>query len=80
MPTIKPKSPMAEPKISMMRILTNNDEFAASANAAPEPTIPTDIPQNKLTKPTDKPEPNITYPASQQASRVSRFVEISFHL
>ena len=30
---------MALPKISTMRILTNNAEFAASASAAPDPKI-----------------------------------------
>ncbi|KAI9577518.1 hypothetical protein GQX74_004980 [Glossina fuscipes] len=38
----------------------DNIEFAASAKAAPEPTTPTETPQNKLTKPTAKPAPNIT--------------------
>ena len=40
MPMIIPNSPMAEAKISMIRILTNSAGFAASAKAAPEPTIP----------------------------------------
>lgn len=44
MPTIKPNRPIAEPKISTMRILTNSAELAASARAAPDPTIPTAIP------------------------------------
>uniref|UniRef100_A0A1B0A8P1 Uncharacterized protein n=1 Tax=Glossina pallidipes TaxID=7398 RepID=A0A1B0A8P1_GLOPL len=60
MPTIKPKRPIAEPKISTIKIFTNKTEFAASAKAAPEPTTPTETPQNKLTKPTAKPAPNIT--------------------
>lgn len=50
---------MAEPKISTIRILTKRAEFAASERAAPEPTMPTAIPQNKLTRPTAKPAPNI---------------------
>jgi hypothetical protein len=33
-----PNSPMALPKISMMRILTKREELAASATAAPDPT------------------------------------------
>ncbi len=41
-----------------MRIRTNKDEFCASAKAAPDPTRPTHIPQNKLHKPTVKPAPN----------------------
>ncbi|CAF4347861.1 unnamed protein product, partial [Rotaria magnacalcarata] len=44
--------------ISMIRIRTNNDEFCASAKAAPDPTRPTQTPQNKLHRPTDKPAPN----------------------
>jgi hypothetical protein len=49
---------MALAKISIIRIRTNNEEFWASAKAAPEPTRPTQIPQNKLHKPTVKPAPN----------------------
>lgn len=60
MPTISPKSPIAEPKISIIKILTNNIGLAASLRAAPEPTMPTAMPQNKLTKPTARPAPNIT--------------------
>lgn len=60
-PTIKPNKPMALPKISMIKILTNSAEFAASAIAAPEPTTPTQSPQNKFTSPTVIPEPKITY-------------------
>lgn len=52
---------MALPKISMIRILTNNAEFAASAIAAPDPTTPTHSPQNRLTRPTVIPDPNRTY-------------------
>lgn len=40
MPTIIPKSPIAEAKISMIRILTKRDGLAASARAAPLPTMP----------------------------------------
>ena len=36
---MRPKRPMALPKISMMRILTNSAGLAASARAAPEPEI-----------------------------------------
>jgi hypothetical protein len=38
-PTIKPNRPIALPKISTIRIFTNNAELAASARAAPEPEI-----------------------------------------
>jgi hypothetical protein len=46
-PTIKPNRPIALPKISTIRIFTNNVEFAASASAAPEPEI-NDIKDIKL--------------------------------
>ena len=59
MATMTPKRPMAEPKISMIRILTNRELFAASARAAPEPTIPTHIPQAKFVNPTVKPAANM---------------------
>lgn len=65
MPTIKPKRPMALPKISTIKILTNKEELAASANAAPEPTTPTAIPQNRFTRPTLMPAAKIKYPAIQ---------------
>ena len=61
-PTINPNKPMAEAKISMMRILTKTVGFAASVKAAPDPTIPTATPQNKLDNPTMSPAPNIRYP------------------
>jgi hypothetical protein len=38
-PTIKPNRPIALPKISTIRIFTNNAELAASASAAPEPEM-----------------------------------------
>jgi hypothetical protein len=44
-PTMRPKSPRTEPKISMTRILTNRAESAASATAAVDPVIPTQIAQ-----------------------------------
>ena len=34
---ISPQSPMALQKISTIKIFTNKDLFAASANAAPDP-------------------------------------------
>lgn len=51
---------MALPKISMTKILTKSEELAASAIAAPDPTIPTQRPQNRLTNPTVRPDPNNT--------------------
>jgi hypothetical protein len=62
--TMTPNKPIALPNISTIRILTNNDEFCASANAAPEPTIPTQTPQKRLDQPTVMPAPNIANPAS----------------
>lgn len=59
METITPNRPIAEAKISMMRILTKSEGLAASANAAPEPTTPTQTPQKRLHKPTVSPPPNI---------------------
>ncbi len=56
--TIKPNKPIALANISIIRIRTNNEEFCASAKAAPDPTRPTHTPQNKLHKPTVKPAPN----------------------
>lgn len=53
---------MAEAKISMIRIRTNKEGFAASESAAPDPTIPTETPQNKFPKPTVIPAPNMMYP------------------
>lgn len=54
-PTMRPKSPRTEPKISMTRILTNRAESAASATAAVDPVIPTQIPQTRLPRPTVRP-------------------------
>ena len=42
--------------------LTNKDELAASARAAPLPTTPTQIPHAKLERPVVNPAPNIAYP------------------
>ena len=56
---------MALAKISIIKILTNNTGFAASARAAPEPIIPIHKPQARFTKPTVIPDPNIAYPAAQ---------------
>ena len=52
---MRPKSPMALPKISMTRILTNKDGSWASERAAPLPVMPTQTPQARLDKPTVKP-------------------------
>lgn len=64
-PTISPKRPITLAKISRIRILTNRVEFWASARAAPEPTIPTVIPQATLDTPTVTPAANMRKPAKQ---------------
>ena len=50
---------MAEPKISIMRIFTNRELFAASERAAPDPTMPTHRPQARLVMPTVSPAANM---------------------
>lgn len=55
---MRPKSPMALAKISMIRIFTNSVGFWASASAAPEPTTPIAAPQNRFDNPTVKPAAN----------------------
>lgn len=59
-PAIKPNNPIALPKISIIKILTKSEEFAASAIAAPDPTTPTQRPHTRFIMPTVSPEPNIT--------------------
>ena len=61
---INPKRPIALPKISMMRILTKRELLAASASAAPDPTMPTHTPQARLLSPTVRPAPNILKPGT----------------
>jgi hypothetical protein len=48
---------------STIKILTNNDGSAASARAAVEPVIPTDIPHSRLHRPTARPPQNSANPA-----------------
>ena len=59
---MSPNSPMALPKISTIRILTNRAGLAASESAAPDPTWPTQRPHTRLTRPVVTPAPNIAYP------------------
>lgn len=62
-PMMSPNKPIAEPKISMTRILMKVEAFCESAIAAPAPVIPTAMlkvsdqyyPQNRLESPTDIP-------------------------
>jgi hypothetical protein len=58
-PTIKPKRPSTDPKISTTNTFTNNSGFCASAKAALDPVTPTDKPQSKLQIPTVKPPQKI---------------------
>ena len=62
-PTIIPKIPRAEAKISTIKILTNNEASCASAMAQLDPAIPTDTPDAMLVRPTESPAENIPYPA-----------------
>jgi len=57
-PIISPNKPIIDPKISTTSTLTNKDASAASAKAALEPEIPTQIPQARSEKPTHKPAQN----------------------
>ena len=75
---MRPKRPMAEPKISMMRILTKSVESAASANAAPDPTMPTQIPHARLQMPTVSPAPNILKPGTH-GRRKENFGQLITH-
>ena len=56
---MRPKRPMALPKISTMRILTKSAGLAASERAAPDPTWPTQMPHTRLVRPVVIPAPNI---------------------
>ncbi|KAH3673074.1 hypothetical protein WICMUC_003907 [Wickerhamomyces mucosus] len=64
----------------MTKILTNNDESAASEIAAVEPVIPTAIPQIKLATPTVIPAQNNEYPVYKLPAeyKVSGEAEESF--
>jgi len=64
-PMIIPNRPIALAKISMINIFTNNAGLAASARAAPDPTIPTAKPQTRLLNPTVSPPAKSEYPAAK---------------
>ena len=66
MATMTPKRPKALPKISIIRTLTNNVLFCASASAPPDPTTPTHSPHARLLKPATIPALNIMNPAPRQ--------------
>ena len=59
---MRPNKPMILPKTSTMRIFTNKSGSAASASAAVEPAIPTEIPQRRLHTPTVRPPQNSANP------------------
>lgn len=52
---IRPNRPRILPKISITRILTKSWGSAASASAAVEPVMPTEMPQRRLQIPTARP-------------------------
>ena len=54
MAMMRPKRPRTEPKISIIKTLTNSFSLAASAKAAEEPTMPTQMPQIRFETPTQK--------------------------
>ena len=59
---MRPNRPIILPKTSTMRILTNKSGSAASARAAVEPAMPTEIPQRRLHTPTVRPPQKSAYP------------------
>ena len=56
-PTMTPKRPRADPKISIIRIFTKVEGVWASAKAQPAPVTPTQTPQKRFESPTDRPAP-----------------------
>lgn len=62
-PTMIPKIPSAEAKISTIKILTNKLESCASAMAHELPAMPTETPLAMFVNPTDNPALNMPYPA-----------------
>lgn len=66
---INPNKPRILPKTSTMRILTNRFGSAASAMAAVEPVIPTQIPQSRLHAPTVTPPQKTAKPYGRVVSQ-----------
>ena len=62
-PTIIPKIPRADAKISTIKIFTKSEASWASPMAQLDPAIPTEIPEAIFVNPTDSPAENIPYPA-----------------
>ena len=67
-PTMTPNNPIADPKISTIRILTNVAGVCASASAQLAPTAPTHTPQKRLERPTVTPEEKIAYESNNALS------------
>ena len=67
---INPNRPRILPKTSTMRILTNKFGSAASARAAVEPAIPTQIPQRRLHTPTVMPPQKMAKPNGQEVRKI----------
>ena len=59
MATMIPKRPKADPKISIMSILTKVEGVWESERAQPAPETPTHTPQNRLERPTESPAPKM---------------------
>ena len=55
-PTMMPKMPSADAKISTIRILTNRESSCASASAQALPATPTEMPDAMFVNPTLQPE------------------------
>lgn|ERR1700722_4094027 len=63
---INPKRPMILPNTSTTRIFTNRVGSAASASAAFDPAIPTEMPQSRLHTPTVIPPQNSANPKQSE--------------
>lgn len=61
-PIISPNKPNTEPKISMTKTLTKSCGSCASASAALEPVMPTQMPQRRLQMPTVRPPQKMAKP------------------
>lgn len=64
-PTIRPKRPKTEPKISTTKTLTKSWGSWASAKAALEPVMPTQTPQRRLHTPTVRPPQKMACPVDK---------------
>lgn len=77
---IRPKSPKMLPNTSTMRILTNKFGSAASASAAVEPVMPTQMPQRRLHTPTVRPPQKSANPDRTFSSiPIEKYMEWGVH-